>query len=200
MGPPLKKICIVTATRAEYGLLKPLIERILHDSRAQLLLVVTGAHLCQHLGHTIEEIISDKFPIAWQVDLEIAGDSALEITKATGRAAIGFAEAFNLLQPDVVVLLGDRYELLPVGQAALIARIPIAHIHGGEATWGAMDDSIRHALTKMSHLHFTSTKSYRQRLIAMGDHPSRVHFVGALVQESLASLKLLPLHQMESDI
>lgn len=195
-----KKICIVTGTRAEYGLLKPLIHAVGVHPGCKLQLVVTGAHLCSKFGYTIQEIYDDGFEVAAKVDILLSNDTPKAITKSMGLAAIGFAETFDDLKPEIVVLLGDRYELLPVAQAALMARIPIAHIHGGEATWGALDDSIRHALTKLSSLHFTSTIPYRNRILAMGENPAHVHHVGALVHESLKKLPFLSQKELEDNL
>ncbi len=157
-------ICIATGTRAEYGLLKPLIERIQSEASWQLQLLVTGAHLSPEFGLTYQQIEADGYSIDAKVEMLLSSDTAEGIVKSMGLGTIGYADAFKRLHPDLLVILGDRYEMLAVASAALIFKIPIAHIHGGEITEGAFDDAIRHAITKMSHVHFVATEVYRKGL------------------------------------
>lgn len=175
-----RKICVVTGTRAEYGLLAPLMSLLKQDSDIDFQLVVTGAHLSAQHGSTLKFIEQDGFVANALVDLALSDDSALGVANAAGRATSQLADAFAKLKPDVVVVLGDRYEILGAAQAALILGIPIAHIHGGEVTTGAFDDSIRHAITKMSNLHFCAAEDYQRRVIQLGESPDTVFNVGAL--------------------
>ena len=189
--PERRKICVVTGSRAEYGLLHWLMKEVAADPALRLQLVVTGSHLSRRFGLTIREIEADGFRIDERVDLDLGGDIPTDIARAMGNGTIGIAEAFARLAPDIVVVLGDRYEILAAAQAALVSRIPLAHIHGGELTEGALDDAMRHAITKMAGLHFASSAVYARRIIQMGEDPERVHDVGALGVE--ATLKIVPL-------
>ena len=174
----MKKICIITGTRAEYGLLKPVIERINKDKELELYLIATGAHLSPEFGLTYKEIEDDGYIINKKIEMLLSADTPNSIVKSMGVEMIGLADALEDACPDMVVILGDRYEMLAAASAAMIHRIPIAHIHGGEATEGAIDDAIRHAITKMSYLHFASTGVYRNRIIQLGEEPERVFNVG----------------------
>lgn len=194
------KICIVTGTRAEYGLLKPLIEKISADNEFTLQLLVTGAHLSPEFGLTYRQIEADGYEIDAKVEMLLSSDTAEGITKSMGLGMIGYADALKRLSPDLMVILGDRYEMLSVASTALIFRIPIAHIHGGELTEGAYDDAIRHAITKMSALHFASTEIYRQRIIQLGEQPERVFNVGAIGLDNFRSLQLLTKRELEEDL
>lgn len=194
------KICIATGTRAEYGLLKPLIEKISADNDFTLQLLVTGAHLSPEFGLTYRQIEADGYEIDAKVEMLLSSDTAEGITKSMGLGMIGYADALNKLSPDLLVILGDRYEMLSIASTALIFRIPIAHIHGGELTEGAYDDAIRHAITKMSALHFTSTEAYRQRVIQLGEQPERVFNVGAIGLDNFQSLQLLSKTELEEDL
>lgn len=185
-----RKICIVTGTRAEYGILSALMSEIVCDSELKLQVVVTGAHLSGEFGNTYQHIEDDGFCIDEKVDVLMPGDSRVSITKSTGKGVIGFADAYDRLRPDLIVVLGDRYEILAAAQAALLMSIPLAHIHGGEITEGAVDESIRHAITKMAHLHFTSTERYRQRVIQMGENPANVFAFGAPGLDNFVRLQL----------
>lgn len=196
----MKKICVVTGTRAEYGLLKPVIERVYKDTELELQLVVTGMHLSPEFGLTYQEIETDGYPITDKVEMLLSSDSNVGITKSMAVALMGFADSFERLRPDIVVILGDRYEMLMVASAAMIAKIPIAHIHGGEATEGAYDDSIRHAITKMSYLHFPSTEEYRRRIIQLGENPQNVFNVGSLGVENIKKIPLWEKERLENDI
>lgn len=186
-----RKICIVTGTRAEYGLLQGVMAGVRNEPSLKLQIIATGAHLVSRFGHTYKIIEEDGFDIDVKIDMLLASDTPVAVTKSMGLATIGFAEAFQTLQPDLIVLLGDRYETLTAAQAALIASIPVAHIHGGEVTEGAMDESIRHAITKMSHLHFASTQEYRNRIVQMGENPDHVYVVGAPGLDHIRELELM---------
>lgn len=194
------KICIATGTRAEYGLLKPLIEKISADPLFTLQLLVTGAHLSPEFGLTYKQMETDGLTIDEKVEMLLSSDTPEGITKSMGLGMIGYADALKHLQPDLLVILGDRYEMLALASTALIFRIPIAHIHGGEVTEGAYDDAIRHSITKMSALHFTSTETYRQRVIQLGEQPDRVFNVGAIGLDNFKLLKLLSKEEIEKEL
>jgi GDP/UDP-N,N'-diacetylbacillosamine 2-epimerase (hydrolysing) len=196
----MKKICVITGTRAEYGLLQSLIRGILRDPGLELQLVVTGMHLSPEFGLTWKEIEADGIPITRKTEILLSSDTAVGVSKSTGLAQISFAETFDQLKPDLIVLLGDRTEIFAAAAAALIACIPVAHISGGEITQGAYDDAIRHSITKMSHLHFTSTETYRRRVIRMGEHPDTVFNTGALAIDNIKSMKMLTRDEFEASI
>ena len=193
-----RKICVVTGTRAEYGLLAPLMSLLKQDSDIDFQLVVTGAHLSAQHGSTLKFIEQDGFVANELVDLVLSDDSTLGVANAAGRATSQLADAFAKLKPDVVVVLGDRYEILGAAQAALILGIPIAHIHGGEVTTGAFDDSIRHAITKMSNLHFCAAEDYQRRLIQLGESPDTVFNVGALGVDVLLNIPKMSRDELAS--
>ena len=193
-----RKICVVTGTRAEYGLLAPLMSLLKQDSDIDFQLVVTGAHLSAQHGSTLKFIEQDGFVANELVDLALSDDSALGVANAAGRATSQLADAFAKLKPDVVVVLGDRYEILGAAQAALILGIPIAHIHGGEVTTGAFDDSIRHAITKMSNLHFCAAEDYQRRVIQLGESPDTVFNVGALGVDVLLNIPKMSRDELSS--
>lgn len=193
----MKRICILTATRAEYGLLKPIIEKISRMEEFDLRLAVTGAHLSPEFGLTYKEIENDGYPIDEKIEIILSADTPSSISKTMGLAMISFADYFNRTRPDLLIVLGDRYETLAVSIAAMNQRIPIAHLYGGETTEGAVDESIRHAITKLSYLHFTSTKEYRNRVIQLGEHPNRVFCVGAIGIENVKSVRLLSKPELE---
>ncbi|HYD25604.1 MAG TPA: UDP-N-acetylglucosamine 2-epimerase [Croceibacterium sp.] len=195
-----RRVCIVTGTRAEYGLLREVVRGVRDAAELKLQLVVTGMHLSPEFGFTIAEIEADGIPIAERVEMLLSSDSAVGVTKSTGIGLIGFADSFARLQPDLVVLLGDRFEILAAASAALFARIPIAHIHGGETTEGAFDEAIRHSVTKMSHLHFVTAEPYRRRVIQLGEAPERVFTVGSLGAEAARNLALLDRHALEDSL
>lgn len=195
-----RKVCVVTGTRAEYGLLYWLMQEIAGDSGLELQLVVTGAHLSPEFGSTYRVIEADGFRIDAKVEMLLSSDTAVGSTKSLGLAVIGFADAFERLRPDVVVLLGDRIEVLAAAQAAMVARIPIAHIHGGELTEGVIDEAIRHAVTKMSHLHFTAAEEYRDRVLQLGEAPERVYNTGAVGLDNLSRLQLLTRAELEESL
>lgn len=183
----MRKICVVTGSRAEYGILRVLMASIKKDRDLTLQVIATNQHLSKLQGETYKEILRDGFAIDYKVFMadDDALDNANTTAKAISRGVSGFADAFDVLRPDLLLILGDRYEMLAVASAALIYKIPIAHLHGGEITEGAFDDAIRHAITKMSHLHFTSTEVYRRRVIQLGEQPERVFNVGALGVENI---------------
>lgn len=195
----MKKICVVTGTRAEYGLLYWLMKEIEADKEFQLQLIVTGMHLSSEFGLTYKEI-EKEFKIDKKIEMLLSSDTSIGILKSMGLAQISFCEAFEELKPDILIALGDRYEIFSVVSTAMIARIPIVHLHGGETTEGAFDESIRHSITKMSHLHFTATEEYRNRVIQLGEHPSRVFNVGGMGIENIKRLKLLTKEEFENSI
>ncbi len=196
----MKKVCVVTGTRAEYGLLKPLIKKIDCDKDLKLQLVVTGMHLSPEFGLTYKEIEQDGFEIIERNEMLLSSDTPNGITKSVGLGTIGFADIFTRIEPDIVVILGDRYEIFAAATAAMIHRIPIAHIHGGELTEGIIDEAIRHAITKMSVLHFTTTQDYRNRVVQLGEHPDRVFCVGSLGVENIKTQLLMSKKELESSI
>lgn len=194
-----KKICIVTGTRAEYGLLYWLMKAIEQDAELQLQVIVTGMHLSPEFGLTYKEV-EKEFKIDKKIEMLLSSDTAVGISKSMGLAQISFAEAYEELQPGLVVLLGDRYEIFSAASAAMIARIPIAHLHGGETTEGAFDEAIRHSITKMAYWHFTAAEAYRQRVIQLGESPDRVFNVGGLGIENIKRLNLLSKSEFEESI
>ena len=194
-----RKICIVTGTRAEYGLLFLLIQEIKKDKDLELQLIATGMHLSPEFGLTYKEIEKD-FTIDKKIEMLLSSDTSVGISKSMGLAQISFAEAFSDLSPDLVVVLGDRYEIFSATSAAMISNIPIAHLYGGETTEGAFDESIRHSITKMSHLHFTAAKEYKNRVIQLGEHPSRVFNVGGIGIDNIKKLQLLSKNEFEKSI
>jgi GDP/UDP-N,N'-diacetylbacillosamine 2-epimerase (hydrolysing) len=195
-----RKICVITGTRAEFGLLRLLMQGV-HDSLdCELQIVATGMHLSTEHGLTFKEIEQAGFKIDYKVDMQLSSDSATSITKSIGIGTIGFAEAYASLQPDLIVVLGDRFELIPAVTAALIACIPVAHLHGGETTEGAFDEAIRHSITKMSHLHFVAAPEYARRVVQLGEHPERVFLVGGLGVDAIKQIKLLTREQLEESL
>lgn len=192
-----RRICVVTGSRAEYGLLYWLLKEIQDDTDLELQFIATGMHLSPEFGLTWKQIEQDGFIIDRKVEMLLSSDTPVGVSKSIGLGIIGFADALECLQPDVLVVLGDRFEIFSAVQAAMVHRIPIAHIHGGEITEGAVDDALRHAITKMSHLHFTATESYRQRVIQLGESPQRVFNVGAPGLDNVPRLKLLDQSQLE---
>jgi len=196
----MRDITIVTGTRAEYGLLKPLIRKINESENFNLTLVVTGMHLSPEFGLTYKEIEDDGVPIAYKIDTLLSSDSSEAITKSIGLGLISFADLFQKLKTDLLIVLGDRTELLSVCIAAMIKGVPIAHISGGETTEGAYDEAIRHSITKMSYIHFTATLDYTKRVIQLGESPDRVFNVGAIGIDSIKHLKLLSKSEFENSI
>lgn len=194
-----QKICIVTGTRAEYGLLYNVALQVKNDPELELQLLVTGSHLSPEHGLTVNQIVEDGFEVTKAIDIELSS-SKLGVAKSLGLATSSFATAFDELKPDIVVLLGDRYEILGVAQAAMILNIPIAHIHGGEVTEGAMDEAIRHSITKMAHIHFTAAEVYRKRVIQLGESPDRVFNVGAPGLDNIKNLNLMNTDELASSL
>jgi hypothetical protein len=196
----MKKICVVTGTRAEYGLLKPLIRRIKADSELELQLVVTGMHLSPEFGLTYKEIVKDGFEITEKVEMLLSSDTSIGISKSMGLALISFSEVFERIKPHMLIVLGDRYEIFSAASAAMNSRIPIAHLHGGESTEGAVDEAMRHSITKMSYLHFTSNEIYRNRVVQLGEEPTRVFNVGAVAEESIKTLDFISKDKLEEEL
>jgi GDP/UDP-N,N'-diacetylbacillosamine 2-epimerase (hydrolysing) len=194
------KVCIVTGTRAEYGLLFWTIKKLKSDIYFDVKLCVTGMHLSPEFGLTYKQIEEDGIVIDKKIEMLLSSDSVNGIAKSIGLGVIGFTDAFNDLKPDLVLLLGDRFEIFAAATSAMIAKIPIAHCHGGEATEGLIDEPIRHSITKMSQIHFTSTEEYRKRVIQLGEQPNRVFNVGALGIENINKLKLLNKSDFEKSI
>ena len=194
------KICVVTGTRAEYGLLHRLLLILKNDPQIELQLVVTGSHLSPSHGMTINEIESDGFVPVAKLPIDLSNDSKLATVKAMTSVTSQIAETLSGLTPDVVVLLGDRYEILATAQAALMLDIPVAHIHGGELTSGAFDDSIRHAVTKMSSLHFVAAQEYARRVVQLGEQPSSVFNVGSLGVENALASKLIDKSDLSAEL
>ena len=195
-----RKICIVTGGRAEYGLLYGLMKEIEVANDLELQIIATGMHLSPEFDITYLQIEKDGFTINRKVEMLLSSDTPIGISKSMGLGMIGFADALDGLRPDLLVVLGDRFEIFSVVSTALIAKIPVAHLHGGEVTQGAFDEAIRHSITKMSHLHFTATESYRNRVIQMGEDPGSVFNVGALGVENIKRLELLPKEALEESI
>lgn len=196
----MRKVCVITATRAEYGLLKPVIDLIKQSKELELQLCVTGAHLSPEFGLTYQEIVEDGNPITAKIEMLMSSDTSVGITKSMGSFLFGLADFYEVNKPDIIIILGDRYEMLVAASAAMIAKIPIAHIGGGEITEGAYDDAIRHSITKMSQLHFASTEEYKNRIIQLGEQPDRVHNVGALGVENIKKITLWSREQLEEDL
>lgn len=195
-----RSICIVTGTRAEYGLLRWLMEEVRDDPELELRVLATGMHLSPEFGLTYREIEEDGFEISERVEMLLSSDSPVGIAKSIGVGTIGFADAFRRLEPDIVVVLGDRFEVLAAAQAAMVARIPLAHLYGGEATEGLIDEPIRHAVTKMSHYHFVTTDAYRRRVIQLGEAPERVFNYGAPGLDALERIELMTPEQLEKEL
>lgn len=194
------KVCIITGTRAEYGLLRWVMEGVREHPDLELQLVVTGMHLSPEFGLTYRDIERDGFRIDRKIEMLTSSDTPVGITKSMGLGLIGFAEAYAELRPDLVLVLGDRFEIFAAAAAAMAARIPIAHLHGGESTEGVIDEAIRHSITKMSHLHFVAAEEYRRRVVQLGEDPSRVFLVGALGVDSISRLTLMTRDELENDL
>ncbi len=195
-----RRICIVTGTRAEYGLLYWLMKEIQEDADLELQIIVTGMHLSPEFGLTYSQIEKDGFKLDRKIEMLLSSDTQIGISKSIGLGMIGFSEAYSDLKPDIVVLLGDRFEIFSAATSAMIARIPIGHLHGGETTEGAFDEAIRHSITKMSHLHFTAAKEYKRRVVQLGEDPARVFDVGGLGIDNIKKLKLLGREEFEDSI
>jgi GDP/UDP-N,N'-diacetylbacillosamine 2-epimerase (hydrolysing) len=195
-----RKICIITGTRAEYGLLRWIMQGIKADAELTLQVIATGMHLSPEFGLTYKAIEQDGFQIDRKVEMLTSSDTAVGIAKSMGLGLIGFADALNELKPDLIMVLGDRFEIFAAVSAAMVARIPVAHLHGGEATEGLIDESIRHSITKMSQIHFVAADTYRQRVIQLGEQPDRVFLVGGLGIDSIKHLQLLTRSELEDSL
>jgi UDP-hydrolysing UDP-N-acetyl-D-glucosamine 2-epimerase len=195
-----RKVCVFTGSRAEYGLLAPLMREIQSDPSLILQLVASGGHLVGEFGNTWREIEGDNFFIDAKVDMALGSDAPVDLAESMALCLAGCAKQFDRLTPDILIVLGDRYEALAAAEAAMMLRIPIAHIHGGEATEGAMDDAIRHAITKLSHLHFAAAEVYRERIMQMGEAPERVYTVGAPGLDQIEGCSRVDRVELERDL
>ena len=195
-----RKICVFTGTRAEYGLLRPLINELIAEPGIELQLLISGMHLSPEFGLTYKEIDTTGCTKVEKVEILLSSDSPVGVSKAMGLGMISYAEALERLKPDLLIGLGDRFELFAVAAAATVLRIPIAHIHGGETTEGAFDESFRHSITKMSHLHFAATETYRNRIIQLGEHPDRVYNSGAIGLDHLRTIRLFSRQELEREL
>lgn len=196
----IKKIAVFTGSRAEYGLLFFLLRDIENDPDLQLQLIVSGAHLSHEFGNTYTQIEQDGFTINEKIEILLSSDTSIGVAKSIGLGILGFSDALNRLEPNILVVLGDRYEAFAAAQTAMILRIPVLHIHGGEITEGAYDDAIRHAITKLSYIHCTSTEEYRNRVIQLGEMPERVKNVGAIGLDYLKRGSFLSLHELSTSL
>lgn len=196
----LKKIAVFTGTRAEYGLLYWLLKDLQADTSLQLQLLVSGTHLSPEFGCTYTQIENDGFKIDEKIEILLSSDSSVGVAKSMGLGVLGFADALDRMKPDALVILGDRFEALAAAQTAMILKVPIIHLHGGEITEGAYDDAIRHAITKLSYLHGTSTEEYRQRVIQLGEAPDRVTNVGAIGLDHLERSKMLSVDEIAGSL
>ena len=195
-----RKICVVTGTRAEYGLLRGVIEAVRDEPSFMLQLLATGSHLSPEFGLTYREIEADGFSIDRKIEILLSSDSSTGTAKSMGLAMIGFADALASLSPDLLVVLGDRFEIFAAVAAAVVTKIPIAHLHGGEITEGAFDDVLRHSISKMSQLHFVAAEDYRRRVIQLGEDPGRVFTVGGLGIDAIAQENLMTRAELESSL
>lgn len=196
----MRKICVFTGTRAEYGIMSRLFRLIDNDIDLQLQIIATNMHLSPEFGLTYKEIEADGFHIDKKVEMLLSSDTPNGTLKSMGLATIGFADALEELKPDMAIILGDRYEMLAAAEACLIYKIPVAHLYGGEITEGAYDDAIRHCITKLSHLHFTSTEEYSNRVIQMGESPERVICVGSLGVDNIRNEEVMSLLELEKSL
>ena len=196
----MKKICVMTATRAEFGLLKPILEKLVIVPEFDTRIVATGMHLSPEFGLTYKEILESGFTIDKKIEMQLSSDSTVSVAKTMGLAMISFADYFNDLKPDFVLITGDRYEAMAVATTAMVMRIPIIHLFGGETTEGAIDECIRHSISKMSYLHFTTTEEYRKRVIQLGENPRCVFTVGGTGSENVRKQKLLSKEELEKSL
>ncbi|HSI94514.1 MAG TPA: UDP-N-acetylglucosamine 2-epimerase [Methylophilaceae bacterium] len=195
-----RKICVVTGTRADYGCLRWVMEGIKAADGLELQIIATGMHLSPEFGLTYREIEKDGFVIDRKVEMLLSSDTPTGISKSMGLGLMGFGEAFEQLKPDLVLVLGDRFEIFAAASAAMVARLPLAHLHGGETTEGAIDEAIRHSITKMSHLHFVAAEDYRRRVVQLGEAPDRVFLVGGLGIDNIQRLELLDRAALEASL
>ena len=195
-----RTICVVTGSRAEYGLLRWVMETIRETPGLELQIIATGMHLAPEFGLTFREIEKDGFRIDRKVEILLSSDTPTGLAKSMGLGLIGLGEALQQLRPDLMLVLGDRFEIFSAASAALVARVPVAHLHGGETTEGAFDEALRHSITKMSHLHFVAAEEYRKRVIQLGEHPDRVFLVGGLGIDNIKKLPLLDRPALEASL
>ena len=195
-----RTVCVVTGTRADYGLLRWVMEGIRQSPDLHLQVIATGMHLSPEFGLTYREIEKDGFAIDRKVEMLLSSDTPAGVTKSMGLGLIGFGEAIEQLKPDLMLLLGDRFEIFAAAAAAMVARVPLAHLHGGETTEGAIDEAIRHSITKMSHLHFVAAEEYRRRVVQLGEAPERVFLVGGLGIDNIKRLDLLDRAALEASL
>jgi GDP/UDP-N,N'-diacetylbacillosamine 2-epimerase (hydrolysing) len=195
-----RKICVVTGSRADYGLLRSVMQGIKNDPNLTIQVIATGMHLSPTFGLTYKEIESDGFFIDEKVEVITEIDTPEEISQSIAKGITGCAKAFNRLEPDLILLLGDRYEIFSAAIAAHVALIPIAHIHGGELTGGALDEAFRHSISKMSSLHFVAAEEYKKRLIQLGENPKNIYLAGGLGVDSIKKHKLLNKHELEDKL
>lgn len=195
-----RKICIVTGSRSEYGLLRWIMQDLFNDPAITLQIIVTGTHLSPEFDLTYKEIERDGFEIARKVEILLSSDTGVGVAKSMGLGLIGFADALNELKPDLLVVLGDRYEIFSAVTTALVLRVPVAHLHGGERTDGSFDDAIRHSITKMSHLHFVATEEYAKRVHQLGENIDHIFVVGGLAMSGVKRLKLLDRVELEESL
>ena len=195
-----RKICVITGTRADYGLLRWVMQGIKDDVALHLQIIATGMHLSPEFGLTYKAIEVDGFEIDRKVEMLTSSDTPVGIAKSMGIGMIGFADALNELRPDIIVVLGERFEIFAAVGAALVARIPVAHLHGGESTEGAFDEALRHSITKMAHFHFVAAAEYKKRVIQLGEQPKHVFLVGGLGIDNITHLQLLDRQALEADL
>jgi len=195
-----QNICVITGTRAEYGLLRWVMNLIDKEETFNLQIIATGMHLSPEFGLTYKDIEKDGFKINRKVEMLTSSDTSVGIAKSMGLGLIGFADVLNELKPDLIVVLGDRFEIFSAVSAAMTARIPVAHIHGGETTEGVIDEAIRHSITKMSHLHFVAAKEYYSRVIQLGEQPKNVFLVGGVGVDSIKKINLLKKNELEKSL
>ena len=195
-----RKVCFFTGTRAEYGIMSRLMRLVKDSETCDIQIIATNMHLSPEFGLTYKEIEADGFRIDKKVEMLLSSDTANGTVKSMGLATIGFADALEDLKPDLAVILGDRYEMLAAAQSCLIYKIPVAHLYGGEITLGAYDDAIRHAISKLSHLHFTSTEEYRRNIIQMGENPDRVFYVGSLGVDNIKNEPIMSRKQLSESL
>ena len=196
----MKKVCVVTGSRADYGLLRGVMARLQVSPTCKLQVIVTGMHLANEFGQTWSTIESDGFSIDWKVEMLLGSDTEVGVSKSVGLAMLGFSDAYEHLRPDLVLLLGDRFEIFAAASSAIIAGIPIAHLHGGEITSGSLDDTLRHCITKMADLHFTAAEIYRQRVIQMGENPDKVWCVGGFGVDAALGVELLEPEELQTQL
>jgi GDP/UDP-N,N'-diacetylbacillosamine 2-epimerase (hydrolysing) len=195
-----RKILVITGTRAEYGLMRWILQYLSEEPKVELQIVVTGMHLSHEFGLTYRRIEEDGFVIRKKVETLLSSDTSIGISKSMGLGMISFAEIYQELQPNIILVLGDRYEIFAAVSAAMVSRIPVAHIHGGELTEGLIDEPIRHSITKMSHIHFPVTEEYRNRIIQLGENPDRVFNFGTPGLDNIENIKLLSKKELEKAI